>query len=222
MRRIGGIFGRRAFGPLYEHMLKVADCVRALKPVMDSFLAGDHEEVERLGRRVSELEHEADRIKGEIRNHLSGSIFGSAHRSDTLMALKLADNVADAAQKVAKLLMRRDTREVEGLKPHVTRLVDKVTEAADKLLDVIHMLHDAEETLVGGTKGVLDALDAVRADEFEADRREDELQRAIYAAEGEMDPVTVFVLIEMTKALGRIADAAENTADCITRMVDAK
>jgi len=34
MRTIGGVFGRSPMGPLYEHMLRVMDCLTELKPLM--------------------------------------------------------------------------------------------------------------------------------------------------------------------------------------------
>lgn len=72
---IGGVLGRSPFGPIHEHMMKADDCLKVLKPLMESFLKGDYEKIAEHSKRISELEHEADMIKSVIKKNLSKSLF---------------------------------------------------------------------------------------------------------------------------------------------------
>jgi len=69
MKKIGGLFGRPAYGPIYEHMLKVMDCLKALDAIIQSFIDGDYEKIERLMEETCKLEHDADIIKKGIREN---------------------------------------------------------------------------------------------------------------------------------------------------------
>ena len=88
MRAIAELFGKSPFGPLVEHTNKVHQTVREVRPLVEAFLDEDYEEVELIYERISKLEHKADVIKREIRNHLPKSLFLPVDRGDMLKFLK--------------------------------------------------------------------------------------------------------------------------------------
>jgi uncharacterized protein Yka (UPF0111/DUF47 family) len=70
MKTIGGVLGRSPFGPLHEHMMKVNDCSKMLRPLMEHFLKEDCRKVSDGSKPVSRLEHEADNIQFDFAKKL--------------------------------------------------------------------------------------------------------------------------------------------------------
>ena len=58
------------FDRLLEHMGKVRECINILGEGLIHYYNEDYKGFSELAKKVSELEHEADIIKGNIRNHL--------------------------------------------------------------------------------------------------------------------------------------------------------
>ncbi|MGH7542820.1 MAG: DUF47 family protein [Gemmatimonadota bacterium] len=56
-------------------------------PLLEAFLAERYDEVQEIYQRVSGLEHEADDIKREIRNHLPKWFFLPVDRGDMLKGI---------------------------------------------------------------------------------------------------------------------------------------
>ena len=143
VRKIGGLFGRSAFGPLYEHMAQVVKTTRLLRQLAGRAVTGDHEQVRAMARSIDQEEAVADDIKEEIRRQLSDSIFTAVERSDTLLLLGLQDDVADNANDTGKLLSVRETSLPESL-PHVfldfTEAVVETTAALRARTEALHQL----------------------------------------------------------------------------------
>ena len=70
---IARLFGKSPFAPLQSHMNKVALCIEKLSKVFESLEQKD--KIQRLVADLSQLEHEADLTKNDIRNHLPKSLF---------------------------------------------------------------------------------------------------------------------------------------------------
>lgn len=62
------------FAGLLEHMDKVKECVTILEEALVKYYRGDIDNFSDPANKISELEHEADLIKGNIRSHLPSSI----------------------------------------------------------------------------------------------------------------------------------------------------
>ena len=107
MRTIAGLFGKSPFGALQAHIAKVNRCVCLLRPLFEEVIDGDEERVAGLIDEISATEHEADKIKNELRDRLPRSLFLPAARSDVLVLLEVQDAIADAAEDVAILLRIR-------------------------------------------------------------------------------------------------------------------
>ena len=77
-------FETAPFEPLGEHMAKVKECVALVMPMFECVLNGDHESLSRLTERVFKTEHQADRIKDEIRRRIPRSFSLPIFRGDLL------------------------------------------------------------------------------------------------------------------------------------------
>ena len=221
MKTIGGVLGRSPFGPLHEHMMKVSDCLKMLRPLMEHFLKEDYRKVSDGSKRISRLEHEADMIKGVIKKSLSRSLFVSVQRADILACLKEQDRIADSCEDVAKLLEMRKTEVPPLLKDILLRLTDKVAEAVVAVRDVTKELKNLTEGSYSKRElaKILKSLELSARREWEADKIELDFAKKLFEVETELTPVSVFLLMNISREVGAIADHAENVADCLSRII---
>jgi len=220
-RKIGGLFGRSAFGPLYEHMVQVVKTTRLLRRLAARAVAGDFRGVRRTAQRIDREEGLADEIKEEIRRQLSHSIFSAVQRSDTLLLLGLQDDIADAANDTAKLLSVRRTPLEESLHEEFLSLTEAVVAASEVLLERTEALHRLLEGTHERSRLHQEAerLREVRRAQFEAGQRHRRFLERLFAVEDRMDPVTVVILMHIANRLESVAHSAENTAECLERMM---
>lgn len=221
MRTIVDLFGRSPFKPLIEHTEKVHETACLIRPLFEAFLAEEWEGAEATYKRISKLEHKADILKNEIRDHLPKSLFLPVHRADILHLLKEQDGVADAAEDLGVLLSLRRTPCPPDLAPRILELVDAVVRTSELLLETAHELIEAVESSFGGpeVEKLLLKIAEVNDQEWEADKRQRAVSRALLAHEGEMDPVSVFLWMHTLEVLGDVANHAENAADLLRLML---
>jgi predicted phosphate transport protein (TIGR00153 family) len=85
----------------------VRETVALVEPLFEAFLAGDGAATRRLYEQISKLEHRADNIKNDIREHLPKSLLMPVDRGDVLLFLKEQDRLADRAEDLGVLLTMR-------------------------------------------------------------------------------------------------------------------
>jgi predicted phosphate transport protein (TIGR00153 family) len=220
--KIGGIFGRSPLRPLHEHMVKVSECLALLKPLVRELINQDYEKLEEYSLRISELEHEADLIKEGIRESLSRSSRVAVERSDVLNYLKEQDRIADTCEDVGKMLVMRRMKLPAKITERLLKLTEKVLQAGEGIKEVTGKLKNLEgKTRLGRgeTEEISRLLNLVAKREWEADEMQLDFAKEVFKLEKELDPVTVFFLMNIGKTIGAIADYAENTGDCLRRII---
>lgn len=221
MRTIFELFAKSPFEPLARHAGKVHTVVEEIRPLTEAFLDEEWDRVEELYREISRLEHQADEIKAEIRDHLPKSLFLPVDRGDILKFLKEQDGIADAVEDLAVVLSMRRTRGTDELEPKVLRLVEQVEETAATWYEVARELPSLQEASFTGpeVQKVLDLVAEVGDQEWEADKRQSEASRALVEQEDELGPVSVLFWMKIFERVGAIANHCENTADLIRLML---
>ena len=221
MRTIEKLFGKSPFGPLVEHTRRVHATVEKIRPFLEAYLAGEWERCEELHGEVSKLEHEADKQKNQIRDQLPKSVFLPVDRSDVLGYLKQQDAIADAAEDLTVLLTLRNVETPDDLAGRILGFADQVIRTSELLLDAGLELADLFEASFGGPEvdRVLKMVADVNDQEWEADKREREVTRALLAHEDGMDPIDVLLWMRALDALGEVANHAENTGDLLRMML---
>jgi len=224
MRGIIGLFAKSPFGPITEHGQKVEACVRMIPDLFKSLEKGDYDGVVAASETLSNLEHQADLIKNEIRNHLPRSILLPVDRADLLRLLKEQDGIADAAEDVAVLLSMRRLPVPEGIHELLFAMVEKVMEACSLTFEVINQLESLVAASFGGdaAQRVLGMVEEVGVKEWEADRAQMAVSKAIFAREKDLDPVSIVMWTRVLVQLGWLADHAENTCDHVRMMISKK
>ena len=218
IRAIAELFGRSPFGPLVQHTQKVHETVREVRPLLEAFLAGRHDEVQRIYDRISDLEHEADTIKREIRVHLPKWFFLPVDRGDMLKYLKEQDAIADTAEDIAVLLTVRRTQVPEELHAGILAFVDKVIEVSELLVQAASELEHLQEAGFGGREAER-VIEEIAHGEYEADKLQTQVSRHLYEIEDRVDPISVYFIMKLFRLLGEIANHAENTGDNLRMML---
>lgn len=221
MGLIKGIFGKSPFQPMVQHTKKVHECVKIIKPLMETVIKEDYAEVHRLQDKVSKLEYEADLIKHEIREQLPRRYFLAVDRDDLENFLRCQDSIADGVEDFAVILLIRDTKIHPVLKDKFLEFVEQIVKVSNTLMNAAEELENLAETSFGGAEAqlVLKSIAGLGEEEWKADRLQRQLSRQIYNIEKELDPITIIFYEKILEALGRIANDAENTGDLLRVMI---
>ena len=221
MSLIKELFGRSPFGPLVEHAKHVHECVKLIRPLMEALAGEDYEEVHRLQDEVSKLEYEADRIKHDLRESLPRRFFLPVEREDLEAFLHSMDKVADKVQDFAVILLIRKTKVHPELTDEFYGFVDQVTQVSQTLLEASEELVILAEASFGGAEAetVLSRISGLGEQEWKADRMQRKLCQHIYGLEDQLDPITIMFYDKMLRALGSVANAAENAGEKLRMMI---
>lgn len=221
MRSIAQLFVKAPFGALKEHMDKSRECVELVGPMFEALLAGDKEELERLAKRISKLEHRADEIKNEIRDTLPRTILLSVGRGDFLEVLAQQDSIPDAVEDISILLTLRPVRIPQALRPMLFDLIERVVKTFQKTYDILGELQPMMDSAFGGPEArkIFQRIDEVGVMEWECDKAQFSLMRATLELESELGPVDIFWVSKVFEKLGDIANYSEKTADRMRLML---
>lgn len=221
MRAILELFGRSPFRPLAEHTARVRDAVVLLRPLFEAFVAGDWERTEEVYQRISKLEHKADIIKNDIRDHLPKSLFMQVDRGDVLLFLRQQDRIADAAEDLGVLLTMRPTPTPVAMREDVLALVDAVLRCAEAWFETARELPDLQEASFSGplVERVIGRIKEISDLEWEADKLQAELSKEVFRHEEELGAVSVMFWANILRVVGVVANKAESTADHLRLML---
>jgi predicted phosphate transport protein (TIGR00153 family) len=223
MRTYGGLFGKSPFGPLQAHAVKVNECVHLLRPLFDALLSGDMERVESLIDEISDLEHEADNIKNDLRDKLPRSLFLPAARSDLLVVLEVQDAIADAAEDTAALLRIRKVTIPDSFKHELLMLVESGQVACDNLMRLFTRLQDLLEGSFRGKPAadMFEGIMEVSRAEQHADAVVHGLLSRLYNSVDQFSTPEFIIWDKLISNLSRLADLSEKAANRM-RMIIAR
>lgn len=224
MSTIGKLFGRSPFGQIQQHMDQVSKCIHKMSEAIDVVKAGRFQELERFSVEVSQLEHQADQIKDDIRGRLLKRVFMPINRSEVLEILSLQDSLADTAEDICKVLTLKSLPMPEDLKQDFDQFVEHNLQAFNIVANVIGQLDELIESGFGGVeaeriRGL--AKDAAFA-EHQADLIQLQLLKKIYAHDGDMTVGEFHLWMRLTRLLSRISNVSENLANRILKTLSLK
>ena len=214
------VFGKSPFEPLVEHAKKVHACVEMVRPIADAILAGNQKRVNDLQYQMSKTEYEADQLKDQIRENLPSRYFLSVDREDMARFLSQMDRIADDAQDFSIVATFRILDIPKEYHAEFIEYVDKVVQVSETLLGVAQKLGELQkESFVGPEADfVLKKIQEVAHMEWESDKLSRKLARHYYGAL-DMDPITILLIDKLCRALGGIANHAENVGKNLRLMI---
>jgi len=220
MTALLNVFGKSPFEPLVNHARKVHECVALLRPIGDAIVAGDMDRLKDLQHQMSKTEYEADQLKDHIRQQLPPRYFLPVDREDMARFLAQMDRIADDAQDFAIVATFRPINLPKEYHDEFLALVDKVVQVSETLLGVAEKLALLQkESFVGpDAEDVLAKIHAVAQMEWESDKLSRKLARH-YFGSSDLDPITIILLDKLCRALGGIANHAENVGKNLRLMI---
>jgi predicted phosphate transport protein (TIGR00153 family) len=219
---VADAFRRKSpFGQLLEHMEKVRECIEILGDGLIKYYNGNYKSFSDLAKKVSEIEHEADMIKRNLRNHLPTSLFMPVDKGKFMWALREQDKILDHAENLVKMLDIRHTKIPKELQEVFISHLKLVMKTVDAMQDAVGNIRDLVETsfVKREREQTKKYIYKVHELEWKADQKKYEMTRGIYNLEKKLDPMDVYHLLKIADWVDDIADHAENVADWIRAMI---
>ena len=219
---VADTFRRKSpFGQLLEHMEKVRECTDILGKGLIKYYNGNYKGFSDLAKKVSEIEHEADMIKRNLRNHLPTSLFMPVDKGKFMWALREQDKILDHAENLVKMLDMRHTKIPKELQEVFISHLKLVTKTVDAMQDAVGNIQDLVETsfVKREREQTKKYIYKVHELEWKADQKKYEMTRGIYNLEKKLDPMDVYHLLKIADWVDDIADHAENVADWLRAMI---
>lgn len=224
MLTILNLFGRSPFAPLQSHMVKVSQCVNKLPDLFSALKSKDFSKLELISSEISDLEHQADLTKNDIRNHLPKSLYLAIDRSNLLEILAIQDSIADKAEDVAILITLKKLELPDSFKEEFHSFLSKNIETFIGVQNIIKELHDLLESSFGGIEAekVRAMVEHVALKEHEADLLQRKLLKKIFSVESDLSYSSFYLWLKIFETIAAISNLSEKLANRIRMNLDLK
>ena len=214
-RTIFDLFAKSPFGPLQDHMRKVMDCVSLIPDLYRALEEEDEKNFEILVEKIKGAEHEADKIKNEIRGDLPKTMFTPVDRDDLLEVLSLQDSISDYAEDVAVLLSMKVLPFPATIRNEFWKFLDQVMVTVIQYATINEEMDELMEASFGGAEAgkVEEMINNLGHEEHKTDRLQHELVRKLLTIEDEIGTLNVIMWMKVLEATGDMANRAEKVGN---------
>lgn len=219
---IARLFGKSPFLPLQSHMKKVSLCIKKLTDIFEKLPTASPDEIEKMVKDLSRLEHEADLTKNDIRNHLPRSLFLPIDRSQFLDILSIQDSIADKAEDIGNHLI------LFPLDPDLYRklfdLYKKNIEAFWDAHSIMKELNELLESSFGGMEAekVKLIVEQTSCKEYEADKMKHKLMKEFFQTADQVSTPAFYLFIRLIEEINQISHISEKLANRIRMILELK
>jgi len=207
------MFARSPFKPLQKHMELAHESVASLETFFQSIIDEDWDQAKATRGKISELEHQADAIKLDFRQHLPKNLFLPVPRLDLLELISKQEELPNIAKDITGLVL--------GRKMHVPpTLIDKFMAFLKCAIDTCNQakttISELDELLESGFRGkevaiIENMLKKLNQLEHESDDLQIKLRQGLFDIEDQLKAVDLVFLYKVIDNIGRLADAAQDT-----------
>lgn len=224
MLTILNLFGRSPFAPLQTHMENVSRCVHKLPELFQALESQDFNATERIADEISEIEHQADLVKNDIRNHLPKTLFLPIDRAQLLEILAIQDQIADKAEDVAVLSMLKPLEIFPAFKEEFKVFLQQNLDAFNGAERIVKELHELIESSFGGREAekVRLMVDEVAYREHKVDLTQRQLLKILFKSDTQMTFTSFYQWQKIIENVASISNLSENLADRIRMTLDIK
>lgn len=224
MLTILSLFGRSPFAPLQSHMDSVANCVHCLPHLFDALESRDDELLEKIAEKISNLEHEADLIKNDIRNNLPKSLFLPIDRGNLFEILSIQDRIADKVEDIAVLAALHPIQLLPIFLNEFKLFLHKNIETFDEAYLIVKELHELVESSFGGMEAekVRAMVDVVAFREHEVDIIQRQLLKSLFKAVDQLNYLSFHQWQRLFESIAAISNLSENLAYRIRMTLELK
>ncbi|HDS29657.1 MAG TPA: TIGR00153 family protein [Firmicutes bacterium] len=212
VRNVFKIFARSPFEPLHEHLKKCVQTASKAPELIDALKKHDSVTAKTIAKEIMALEHDADALKQEIRDHLPKTTFLPVDRRDLLRLLSAQDDIADRVEDFAVVATLKPGFPVpDVLVEELDRVTGLIMECIQGTVVLAEAMDDLLEAGFGGPDmdRVFSLIHDIGELEWKADKRQYKLSQKLVAIADELKPVDLMLWAELIKNLGRIGNAAE-------------
>lgn len=211
MTSIFNMFGKSPIKPVEEHMSVVASCVEELTTFFKAVFAGAWAEAETSQQKISALEHDADKIKRDVRTNLPRRMFTSIDRGDLLALFLEQDLLANRAKDIAGIILGRRMLFPESIVASFMIYLDRSIDAIFQARKAINELDELQEVGFSGkeVRIVEHMIAQLETIEHETDVLQIQIRRALQALENDWPPVDMMYLYRIVEWVGDLADQAQ-------------
>ena len=208
---LANIFGSSPVQPLEKHVDVAYQCAKQLHPFFKASIGGDWKKAEEAREEISRLEHEADKLKKDIRIRLPKSLFMPVPRQDLLELLLVQDKIANRTKDVSGIVIGRKMQIPAEIAEQFLEFVDRNIDAAKQARKSVREL---DELFTAGFKGaevdlVEDLIEELDRIETDTDDKQADLRHALFEIEKSLDPIDAVFMYKVIELTGEIADMAE-------------
>lgn len=198
--------------------------MKKLTEIFDNLKGKSPDELERLVKELSKLEHEADLTKNDIRNHLPKSLFLPIDRSQFLDILSIQDSISDKAEDIGHLLTLYPVSELGNLCDHLGQLFKKNMEAFWDTHSIIKELNELLESSFGGIEAekVKTIVEKTSKIEYQADRMKHELMKEFFKTAENVKTPVFYLYIRLVEEINHISHISEKLANRIRMILELK
>ncbi|MCE3026727.1 MULTISPECIES: TIGR00153 family protein [unclassified Salinicola] len=205
------LFGRSPFQPLLAHIVKTSECAGQLLPFFDAALSGDWEAARGYREAITQLEHEADELKTQLRLNLPNTMFLPVSRSDLLELISVQDKIANKARDITGIMLGRNMNIPDLLAEPMRDYLRTAVATVDQARKALEELEDLLESGFG--RNVSDVMQNLIRElhelEHQADDQQIAIRRQLFQLEAELPPVDVIFLYKIIEWIGELSDRAE-------------
>lgn len=215
------IFGSSPVKPLQKHMYKVYECSKQLIPFFEAVGKEDFEEVAKIQKLISDLEHDADVLKKELQLHLPKSLFMPVDRRDLLAVLKTQDKIANKSKDIAGIILGRKMKFPSPLNEAFIEYVTQSVETSKQALKTVNQLDELVETGFSGNEVdfVQTRIKELGQLESENDDLQIKVRGTLFEMEKDLNPVDVIFIYKIIDWTGDIADLAQRVGNRLQLML---
>lgn len=224
MLTIARLFGKSPFAPLQSHMNKVGNCMEKLTKIFESLTNHELEKIERLVEELSQLEHEADLTKNDIRNHLPKSLFLPIDRGQFLEILAIQDSIADMAEDVGVTLALRPLADLEAFQRQLVEFFIKSAEVFWFAKRIIEEIDELLESSFGGLEAekVKKMVEETAVKEERAQKEKRVLLQKLYREGEKLSASAFYHWLRLIEDIAALAQRSEKLANRIRMVLELK
>ncbi len=224
MLTIARLFGKSPFSPLQTHMKRVTNCIEKLTDIFDVLPKMDLEKTEKLSKELSELKHEAELTKKDIRNHLPRNLFLPIDRSHFLDILSIQDKIADKAEEAGLLLSFKVLEQHPVLKPFLEDFYRKSSEAFWLAKKIIGEMDELLEASFGGLEAekVKNLVEQTSLKKKESKQAYRKVMKELLSLSPTLSAPAFYLWVRILEEISLIAEHSERLANRIRMILELK
>ncbi len=202
-------------------MKQVLLCTQKTEDLFAALLAGNQTRVAEIAKEISQIEHQCDGLKQELREQISKSIFLPVDRRDLLHVLSHMDALADICEDLGVLLTLRKMELPAQMRHSFEELLSRSLFVVTQSNEIIASLDRLLETGFSGPDAVeiLKKIDEIDHLEHLADKAQDQFGKSLFLMEDELKPAALFMWNKIANKIGDLANSAERMVNHVRLML---